>query len=489
MQMTLSFLGATQEVTGSCHLLTINGRQVLLDCGLIQGSKADVLRNHEPFAFTPSQIHAVVLSHAHIDHSGRLPLLVKSGFTGPIYSHKATVELCGVMLKDAAMLQARDTERLNKKRAKNDLPLLEPLFDEADVERVMLQFVALDYGENKEVAPHLKVCLSDAGHILGSAVVELWLGEGTETKKLVFSGDLGREGMPILDDPTFIDSADLVLMESTYGDRLHRSWDDTLEELRAIFARTIEQSRGNILLPAFSVGRAQELLYLFHLYAKEWDLSRWRICLDSPMAIKATQIYVDNYGLMDEDFKRFTHMSPGKHPLLSNVDFIDTTEESMELNHIHQGLIIIAGSGMCNGGRIRCHLEHNLANSFSDVIICGYQAHGTPGRLLVDGAESLTISGQSINVAARLHTVGGLSAHADQAELLCWYRHFNDSPPIVLVHGEVEAQKVLLAQLNANSSLAPRQSAIAEQGNCLDLSRLPKFVWLPSALDNGKQDE
>ncbi|MGS0727519.1 MBL fold metallo-hydrolase, partial [Shewanella sp. 0m-11] len=258
MQMTLSFLGAAQEVTGSCHLLNIDGQQVLLDCGLIQGSKADVLRNHDPFAFTPSQIQAVVLSHAHIDHSGRLPLLVKSGFTGPIYSHKATVELCAVMLRDAAMLQARDIERLNKKRARNDLPLLEPLFDDGDVDRVMQQFVALDYGEKAQVIPQLKVCLSDAGHILGSAVVELWLGEGEATKKLVFSGDLGREGMPILDDPSLIDTADLVLMESTYGNRLHRSWDDTLEELKSIFARTIEQSRGNILLPAFSVGRAQE---------------------------------------------------------------------------------------------------------------------------------------------------------------------------------------------------------------------------------------
>lgn len=489
MQMTLSFLGAAQEVTGSCHLLNIDGCQVLLDCGLIQGSKADVLRNHDPFAFEPSQIHAVVLSHAHIDHSGRLPLLVKSGFTGPIYSQKATVELCDVMLKDAAMLQARDTERLNKKRAKNDLPLLEPLFDEADVDRVMQQFVALDYGERASVTPQLKVCLSDAGHILGSAVVELWLGQGAERKKLVFSGDLGREGMPILDDPTLIDSADLVLMESTYGDRSHRSWDDTLEELKSIFARTIEQSRGNILLPAFSVGRAQELLYLFHLHAKDWDLSRWRICLDSPMAIRATQIYVANYSLMDDDFKRFTRMSPGKHPLLSNVDFIDTTEESMELNHIHQGLIIIAGSGMCNGGRIRCHLEHNLGNPLSDVIICGYQAQGTPGRLLVDGANSLTISGQSVNVAARLHTVGGLSAHADQAELLHWYRHFNGSPPVILVHGEVEAQKVLLAQLNAEPSQAPGQSAIAERGDCLDLTQLPKFVWLPSVISNHAQDE
>ncbi|WP_428611237.1 MBL fold metallo-hydrolase RNA specificity domain-containing protein [Shewanella sp.] len=478
MQMTLSFLGAAQEVTGSCHLLDIAGRQVLLDCGMIQGGKLDALRNHEPFAFEPTEIHAVVLSHAHIDHSGRLPLLVKSGFTGPIYTHKATVELCEVMLRDAAMLQVRDVERLNRKRAKLNQPLLAPLFDEEDVAAVMKQFVALDYGQSVQVVPNLTARLSDAGHILGSAVVELWLGEADNRKKLVFSGDLGRAGMPILGDPTFIDEADLVLMESTYGDRLHRSWDDTLAELKAIFAKTIKESRGNILLPAFSVGRAQELLYLFHLYAKEWALSNWRICLDSPMAIKATQIYVANYQLMDEDFKRFTRLSPGKHPLLSNVDFINSTEESMELNEIHQGLIIIAGSGMCNGGRIRSHLEHNLANPKSDVIICGFQALGTPGRLLVDGAESLTIHSRNIPVKAKIHTVGGLSAHADQAELIHWYQHFEQMPPLVLIHGEKEAQERLLAKLTAETSKPPHV-VIAERGDTLDLSALPELVWLP----------
>jgi metallo-beta-lactamase family protein len=478
MMMTLTFLGATQEVTGSCHLLNIDGRQVLLDCGMIQGGKLDAMRNHEPFAFDATQLDAVVLSHAHIDHSGRLPLLVKSGFTGPIFSHKATVELCAVMLKDAAMLQFRDAERTNKKRAKNDLDPIAPLFTEEDVDAVMQQFVALEYGESTQVVPHLTLSLSDAGHILGSAIVELWLGPQELSKKLVFSGDLGRAGMPILDDPTLIEQADLVLMESTYGDRLHRSWSDTVAELKAIFASTIKQSRGNILLPAFSVGRSQELLYLFHLYAKEWDLSRWRICLDSPMAIKATQIYVENYHLMDDDFKRFTRLSPGQHPLLSNVDFIDSTDESMELNHIHQGLIIIAGSGMCNGGRIRCHLAHNLANPLSDVIICGYQAVGTPGRLLVDGAKSLTIHGNSIPVNAKLHTIGGLSAHADQAELLNWYRHFKDAPPVVLVHGEPEAQTGLLNKLQEDPAKSPSQAVIAEFGDCLDLTKLPQLVWI-----------
>ncbi|NCO70803.1 MULTISPECIES: MBL fold metallo-hydrolase [Shewanella] len=489
MHMTLQFFGATEEVTGSCHLLTINGQQVLLDCGLIQGSKADALRNHDPFPFDATQIHAVVLSHAHIDHSGRLPYLINQGFTGPIYTQKATAQLCDVMLRDAAMLQERDTDRQNKKRAKHDLALLEPLFTEKDVEQVMAQFEVVDYGQRVQVADAVEVCLSDAGHILGSAVVELWLGNKPEQKKLVFSGDLGRAGMPILDDPTFIEQADLVLMESTYGDRTHRSWQDTLVELKSIFKDTIHQSRGNILIPAFSVGRAQELLYLFHLYAKEWDLSGWRICLDSPMAIKATEIYVNNYPLMDDDFKRFTRLSPGKHPLLSCAEFINSTEESIELNDIHKGLIIIAGSGMCNGGRIRNHFVHNLWRTEADIIICGFQALGTPGRLLVDGATELTIHGQSVKVAARLHTVGGLSAHADQTELLSWYQHFHQAPPVILVHGESKAQQVLIEALNQHATHKPKNSAIAQRGDCLDLNALPELVWLNKASESNETPE
>ncbi|AAN53622.2 MBL fold metallo-hydrolase [Shewanella oneidensis MR-1] len=478
MQMTLQFLGAAREVTGSCHLVTVAGKHLLLDCGLIQGGKADELRNHEPFVFDPQTIVAVVLSHAHIDHSGRLPLLVKAGFDGPIYTHKATAELCAIMLKDAAMLQVRDTERTNKKRAKHDLAPLEPLFTVEDAEQAISQFVSLEYGQVTRVIPHVDICLSDAGHILGSALVELWLGEGKSQKKIVFSGDLGRAGMPILQNPTLVDTADLVLMESTYGNRFHRSWTDTLAELKDIFAKTVNESQGNILLPAFSVGRAQELLYLFHLYAKEWDLGRWKICLDSPMAIEATRVYVNNYPLMDEDFKRFTRQHPGQHPLLSNVEFIQTTEESIALNEVHKGLIIIAGSGMCNGGRIRSHLEHNLWRSECDVIICGFQALGTPGRALVDGAKELTIHGNSVNVAAKLHTVGGLSAHADQAELLRWYRHFEEQPPLVLVHGEPEAQQGLVAVMNQDPKTKPKALAIATRGDMLDLTALPKLVWV-----------
>lgn len=476
MSMTLQFLGATEEVTGSCHLLTLNQRQLLLDCGLIQGGKSDVARNRDPFEFAPAQIFAVVLSHAHIDHSGRLPALVQQGFDGPIYTHKATAELCEILLRDAAKLQLRDTERVNKRREKQQLEPLAPLFTETDVEQVLSHFMPLEYEQLVPIMPGVSIMLHDAGHILGSALVELFLDDGEAQRKVVFSGDLGRKGMPILRDPELIDSADLVVMESTYGERLHRSWDDTLSELKAIFAATIQSSRGNILIPAFSVGRAQELLYLFHLYAKEWQLAGWTIVLDSPMAIDATRIYVGNYPLMDEDFQRMTRLHPGSHPLLSQVRFISSTEESMSLNDIDHGLIVIAGSGMCNGGRIRCHLQHNLARPNSDVIICGFQALGTPGRLLVDGAEALTISGQSIPVRARIHTVGGLSAHADQAELLRWYGHFHQAPPLILVHGEPSSQQALLAQL---AQVSPQtHGVIAEHGDMLDLQRLPELVWI-----------
>ncbi|MCH1925623.1 MBL fold metallo-hydrolase [Shewanella sp. C32] len=475
MAMTLQFLGATEEVTGSCHLLSVNQQQLLLDCGLIQGGKTDIARNRAPFEFEPSEIFCVVLSHAHIDHSGRLPALVQQGFDGPIYTHQATAELCEILLRDAAMLQQRDTERVNKRRDKQQLPPLEPLFTEADVEQVLSHFIPLEYDQLVPVMPGVDIMLHDAGHILGSALVELFLNDGEQQKKLVFSGDLGRAGMPILRDPTMIDSANLVLMESTYGERLHRSWDDTLAELKTLFAETIQSSRGNILIPAFSVGRAQELLYLFHLYAKQWQLAGWTIVLDSPMAIEATRIYVRNYPLMDADFQRLTQLHPGEHPLLSHARFIRDTAESISLNEISHGLIIIAGSGMCNGGRIRCHLQHNLARENSDVIICGFQALGTPGRLLVDGAEELTISGQSIPVRARIHTVGGLSAHADQAELLRWYQHFDGAPPLVLVHGEPTAQQVLLAKLAEQSPTT--RAVIATHADTLDLTALPALRW------------
>jgi metallo-beta-lactamase family protein len=457
MRLQIQFLGAAGEVTGSCHLVQVGEKRILLDCGLIQGSPKDEARNREPFLFDPKAIDAVILSHAHIDHSGRLPLLIKSGYSGPIYTHRATVDLCRTMLRDAAFLSEKDAEWENRKRERKGLPLVEPLFTIQDAEAALRQFKGLNYGQRKRLLPGIAVRLSDAGHILGSAIIELWLGEQETAYKLVYSGDLGRSGMPILADPTPIWHADLVLMESTYGNRLHRTWEQTLTELAGIFDATLSNGRGNILIPAFAVGRTQEILYLFAKYYQEWGLERWSIFLDSPMAVEATEAYVSNSELFDEEsLKLWRHHQ--ERSLLPNLRFTRTAEESMQINRIHSGAIIIAGSGMCNGGRIKHHLKHNAWRKDCHIIITGYQARGTLGRSLVDGAKYIKLWGETVKVAASVHTVGGLSAHADQAGLRNWYAHFEGHPPVVLVHGEMPVAEELARHLHQELA-APVQIA------------------------------
>ena len=438
MTLQLRCFGATREVTGSCHLVEIGEQRILLDCGLVQGSRKDEARNREPFPFDPKTIDALVLSHAHIDHSGRLPLLIKSGYTGPVYTQRATADLCRIMLRDAGFLSEKDAEWENRKRERKGLAPVEPLFTVQDAEAALGQFQALDYGQRQTILPQVSLRLSDAGHILGSAIVELWLGEGGQARKLVYSGDLGRSGMPILADPTPLREADLVLMESTYGDRRHRTWEQTLVELEAIFNDTLKNGSGNILIPAFAVGRTQEILYLFAKYYKEWRLDRWRIFLDSPMAIEATDVYARNSELFDEESLELWRGNQ-RRSLLPNLHFTRSAEESMQLNQIRAGAVIIAGSGMCTGGRIKHHLKHNVWRNDCHIIITGYQAEGTLGRALVDGAAHIRLWGETVRVAATVHTVGGLSAHADQAGLMNWYAGFEGRPPVALVHGETEA--------------------------------------------------
>jgi metallo-beta-lactamase family protein len=446
MTIQVQFFGAAGEVTGSCHLVRVGERRILLDCGLIQGDRKAEARNREPFPFDPKSIDAVILSHAHIDHSGRIPLLIKSGYCGPVYTHRATADLCRTMLKDVGSLSEKDAEWENRKRERKGLPLIKPLFTIQDAEAAMTHFKSLDYGQQQTILPGVTLCLSDAGHILGSAIVELWLEEKAQQRKLVFSGDLGRSGMPILQDPTPIRTADLVLMESTYGDRLHRTWEQTLMELRGIFNETLANGKGNILIPAFAVGRTQEILYLFAKYYKEWGLDRWHIFLDSPMAIEATDAYARNSELFDdESLKLWRHQQ--EHSLLPNLHFTRTAEESMQINRLRTGAIIIAGSGMCNGGRIKQHLKHNIWRKECHVIITGYQAYGTLGRALVDGAEHIRLWGETVRVAATIHTIGGLSAHADQNGLMQWYNHFENHPPVMLVHGETQASAGLATRL------------------------------------------
>ncbi|MBN1237120.1 MAG: MBL fold metallo-hydrolase [Gammaproteobacteria bacterium] len=449
--MELKFLGAAGTVTGSCYLLTTSRHTLLLDCGQIQGNRAEEEGNRAPLPVPLERIDAVVLSHAHIDHSGRLPLLHSQGYDGPIYTHDATRALCEIMLYDSAYLHEKDAEWENRKRRRKGLATIEPLYTRGDAERVMGQFRSLAYDERREILPGIEVRLRDAGHILGAAIVELWIEDGGERRKLVFSGDLGFRESPVMEDPAYVEDADVVLLESTYGDRNHRSLESTLEELRTIF-EAADDTGGNVLIPAFAVGRTQDLLYLMTQHFDEWQLGRWRIFLDSPMAIEATSIYAAYRHLYRADLFR-----DGRWPRLPNFTATRTSEESMALNEIESGAIIIAGSGMCTGGRILHHLKHNVWRPECHVVIVGFQAHGTLGRKLVDKAPHIRLWQEAIKVNATVHTVGGLSAHADQSGLLEWYGRFNARPPVWLVHGEDKARAALADKLREEYGVTARR--------------------------------
>ena len=461
--MELEFFGAAAEVTGSCHILRVGDRTVLLDCGLIQGGRSDEARNADPFPFDARRIDAVVLSHAHLDHCGRLPLLVKRGFRGPVYAQEASCELAAILLADAAHLQERDAEYRSRKSGKR----VKPLYTLAEGERVIRQMRGVKYRQALEVVEGVCVRFRDAGHILGSCAVELWAQEQGLERKLVFSGDLGQYDAPILKDPEPIDQADLVLMESTYGGRLHRPRGDTIEELGGIL--TSARSRtGNILVPAFSIGRSQEILYQLGKHYEAWDLGRFRIFLDSPMAIEASRVYWEYSHLYDEEATRLRLDNDGM-PLLPNLTLSRAPEDSMAINEIRSGAIVIAGSGMCNGGRIGHHLKHNLGREETQVLITGYQARGTLGRRLVEREESVQIHGRDIPVRATVHTLGGLSAHGDQDDLARWYEGMANRPPVYLVHGEVEAQEAFRSYLGKRNGASVH---LPKPGDTLDLAAL-----------------
>lgn len=468
--MKLTSYGAAEEVTGSCHLIEVGGSKVLFDCGLIQGKSRDALRNHDPFPFNPAELDAVVLSHAHIDHCGRLPILIDQGYAGKIYTHPASCDLVGILLKDSAHLNARDVDYRNKKRRRAGKPLLKPLYDQQDVETTIDRLLPVPYDEHVNVAPGVTIRLFDAGHILGSSMVEITLVEDDQTRIVVFSGDLGHRGSPILRDFTYLKKADLVLMESTYGNRMHRDWSETNAEVSEI-ASALSSVRGNILMPAFSVGRSQMILYSMARNFDAWDLGRWQIFLDSPMAIRASEIYLKHIGLYDEEAAAF-YKRNGPLLAMNNLKFSETADESRAINKMSSGAIVIAGSGMCTGGRIMHHLKHNLWRSDAHVIISGYQSPGSLGRKLVDGKRSVKIWGDQIKVRAKIHTVGGLSAHADQQGLVDWYAHFDGTPPVLLVHGEKSSMQSLAARIGDEYGARARA---AQPGKSTDLLALDKF--------------
>ena len=468
--MHLQFYGAAGEVTGSCHILTVRGRTLLLDCGLIQGGDDPDIRNRQPFPFDAAAIDAVVLSHAHIDHCGRLPLLRKRGFQGPVYATPACRDLARILLADSAFMAEREAERFRRRQAEHrdrrarGFP--DPLFTRQDADDTLRQFKTVPYERATEVLPGVTVTFRDAGHILGSASVWLQLEDEGAHARVVFSGDVGQYDSPILRDPAADGVADLVVMESTYGNRRHRDRDATLREFGEIL-RAARQGGGNVLIPAFAVGRSQEVLYELAAHFDEWRVGDWQVFLDSPMAIEASEVYWKHPELYDAAASA-ARRDAGRMPALPNLKLCRSAEESMAINLLRGGAIIIAGSGMCNGGRIVHHLKHNIAHPQCNVIFTGFQAVGTLGRAIVDGREHVRIHGEPYKVNARIHTLGGFSAHGDQEDLLRWHAGIGGGPRTYLVHGEAEGASGLCAALRARGV----QAEVARPAQQVDLAHL-----------------
>ena len=448
--MKIQFCGATTGVTGSCHLIKTENHNVLLDCGQFQGGKAQDAMNREPFPFDPKSIECMLLSHAHIDHCGRIPLLVKRGFTGPIYCTSATADLLKVMLEDSAYIHVRDAEWQTKKNLRAGEPEVEPLYTLEDADRALALVKPVEYDQLIELNEDMRFVFNDAGHILGSAITELWVTEGETETKIVFSGDLGVMHRPILRDPTIIKKADCVIMETTYGDRLHPDNAMDVRRLIDIIIKTADRG-GCVVIPAFAVGRTQELLYelnRFYDEHTEFDdkLDKVNVYVDSPMATTATEVFRRNAQVFDDEAREY--IVKGDDPLdFKNLRFARSTGQSQALNEDKSTKVIISASGMCEAGRIRHHLKHHLWDPKSSIVFVGYQSPGTLGRALIDGIKDVTLFGDQIHVEAEIYNLEGFSGHADQKGLFDWLSGFEKKPSqVFLVHGE-EKSKQTFAKL------------------------------------------
>ena len=443
--MKIKFCGASSGVTGSCHLLTTENHKILLDCGQFQGGKAQEALNWEPFPFEPSEVECVILSHAHIDHCGRLPLLVKRGFTGKIYCTDATADLLDVMLKDSGYIHEKDAEWKSRKAERAGKPPVEPLYTYDDALKALEYVEPILYDQQIQLNEDMKIVFNDAGHILGSAIKELWVREGDKESKIVFSGDLGMMNRPILRDPTIIKKADYVIMETTYGNRNHPENATSIKELLDIVLKTTRRG-GTVVIPSFAVGRTQELIFEFNKFYEEHseykdELDKLMVYVDSPMATTATEVFRKNAQVFDEETKEY--ILKGDNPLdFKNLRFTRSTAESQGLNMDKTPKVIISASGMCDAGRIRHHLKHNLWDARSSVIFVGYQAEGTLGKLLVEGTKDVTLFGEAVHVNAEIYNLEGFSGHADQNGLFAWLAGFRQKPKqVFLVHGEEDSKK------------------------------------------------
>lgn len=434
--MKIKFLGAARKVTGSCYHLTYGDTEFLIECGMHQGKDAEAL-NRKPFHFDPSRIHSLIVTHAHLDHSGLIPKLIREGFNGKIITTDATADLLEIMLLDSAHIQEKDAEWNTKKSFRSGKDIVyEPLYTVEDVLNALPFIERKRYGEMEELTKGLSYRFLDAGHILGSGILELFYYENNTEKKVVFSGDVGRSNNPIINNPDSVEEGEYVIMESTYGNRLHKSLKESVEELADAIDNTFKKG-GNVLIPAFAVGRTQDIIYMLKKFVKEGRFKSLNVYIDSPLANKATKIYLSHPELFDleaKEFFRFTSKD-GLH-----LHFTSNVEESQEINKIKSEAIIIAGSGMCEGGRIRHHFKHNIWRPECSIIFSGFQAKGTLGRHIVDGAKSAFILGEEIAIRAKIYTIGGFSAHGDQKELLEWLSNFKNSPRVFVVHGEEEVE-------------------------------------------------
>lgn len=469
--MNIRFMGAAREVTGSCYLIETKGLRFLVDCGMFQGGREAPARNRKAFDFDPETIDFVLLTHAHIDHSGLLPKLTRAGFKGPIYATAATADLLGVMLPDSAHIQEVDAKRALRKSRHNKSAASEPIYTMDDAQDCLGQVCSISYDEMLAPKSGIRCCFRDAGHILGSAIIEVWLDEDSKTTKIVFSGDLGQPGRPILRDPTIIEDTDYLLIESTYGNRDHADQESTVNELIELVEHTRHAGGGNIIVPAFAVGRTQEVIYHLHRLSREGRVHDLKIFVDSPMATKATKITRQHLELFDEQAKELAGWQKVGTDL-PYLKFTASVEESKALNQIRSGAIIISASGMCDAGRIRHHLRENLPRRECLVLITGFQAQGTLGRRLVEGVKRVRLFGVNVPVRATIRTMNGFSAHADRSALLAWADGFK-SPPrqTFVVHGEATAATEFAQKLRAAKGW---NVTIPEPGSSVNLN-LPDY--------------
>jgi len=448
--MKIHFYGAARTVTGSQHLLEVNGKKLLLECGIFQGRRRDFYERNCCFAFDPHAIDAVILSHAHIDHSGNLPNLVKQGYENPIYATKPTAELAGIMLRDSGHIYEEDTEFLNKKKRKHGEPVIEPLYTIRDAEKVPALFQTVNYDEPFTPVEGVTARLVDAGHILGSAAVVLDIEERGEKKRLWFSGDIGRYKLPLLRDPVLPENVDVLLMESTYGDKDHRDADTAYFEFRDVVKRTVARG-GKVVVPAFAVGRTQELVYSLNRMISAGNIPRIPVFVDSPLAINATEIFQKYPEFFDDETHEFVRT--GKHPALTfpGLKYTRPVAASKAINEMDEPMVIISASGMAEAGRILHHLIHNIEDKRNTVCIVSWQAPHTLGRRLAEGEKKVRIFGESRPVRAEIATIGGLSAHGGQ-QMLLKYAHAADQhalKQIYLVHADEHPAQVLMEKMRA----------------------------------------